>query len=406
MPIEFWQATSARAIGLWRDHPVAMTFGIMLVLAAARLLVYWAIAHDFGGLGHALCNYDCAWYEHTARAGYDLGPDGDAYGDTANWAFFPLYPLLLAAGSAIAPPDGMTWTGILLSSACFAGFATLGALYLTATAPTPVTPGAPAGPPVPLAWLAFASLWPGDLYFALPYSEGLYALLMTASLLALTRRQPLGAAAASSALSATRPPGLLMTPVIILDRLQYLRRQHRAGRLRRAPWTVVGRVLLPIAVAPLGLFLFMAYLRWHVGDGLAFIHVQSAWNRHALPPWVFLWTGLTADDWGRVLHAPARESLSVEAAFGIAGLVLAVYQIKLRRYAEAWLIGASVLIASSSGLQSMPRFVLSNPVVIFALYRIASAAATWRRLALIGIVLGLIQLLFVVAWFIGAPVLA
>ena len=35
--------------------------------------------------------------------------------------------------------------------------------------------------PVPVAWLALVSLWPGDLYFAFPYSEALYALLMTAS---------------------------------------------------------------------------------------------------------------------------------------------------------------------------------------------------------------------------------
>ncbi len=404
--MEFWHSSLARMIGLWRAHPVAVTFGVMLCLTAMRLLIYWAIARDFGGLGHGLCNYDCTWYEHTARAGYDLGPNGDAYGDTANWAFFPLYPLLLAAGAAIAPPGSMTWTAILLSSACFAGFATLGALYLQTSASAPSAQGSRSGPPVAVAWLAFASLWPGDIYFAFPYSESLYALLMTASLLALIRRQPLGSAAASAALSATRPPGVLMAPVIIADRLRYLRRQHQAGRLRRAPWTVLGRVLLPIALAPLGLFLFMAYLRWHVGDGLAFAHVQSAWNRHALPPWVFLWNGLTADDWGRILRSPARESLSVEATFGLAGLGLAACQLKMRRYAEAWLIGASVLLAASSGLQSMPRFVLTNPVVILALYRIAATRMNWRGLTLIGGALGLIQLLFVLAWFVGAPVLA
>jgi hypothetical protein len=373
---------------------IAVSFSVMLALSALRLFVYWLIARGFGGAGHALCNYDCAWYEQTARAGYDLGPHGDIYGNTANWAFFPLFPLLLAA---ITPAVGdMSWAGILLSTTCFAGFAALGGLYLRPSSTEDA----------PLAWLGLVSLWPGDLYFAFPYSEALYALLMTASLLALTRQRALESGLASAALTATRPPGVLMVPVILADRLRTLWQDHRTGRLRQAPVTVLSQILLPAALAPLGLFAFMAYLRWHMGDGLAFIHVQSAWNRHALPPWLFLWDGLTANDWGRLFADPAQESLSVEASFGIAGLILALRQLWQRRYAEAWLIGASILMASSSGLQSMPRFVLTNPIVILALYRMGTTGASRRRLALIALALGLVHLLLVLAWFIGAPVLA
>jgi hypothetical protein len=388
---------------VWRRHPVAATFGVMLALSALRLLVYWLIARGFGGASHVLCNYDCAWYENTARAGYDLAPHGDIYGNTANWAFFPLYPLLLAVVAAVTPTGGgMTWAGILLSTACFAGFGTLGGLYLVQG----TREEAAARMPVPLAWLGLVSLWPGDLYFTLPYSEALYALLMTASLLALTRQRAVESAWASAALTATRPTGMLMVPVIIADRLRYLWEHHRTGKLRAMPVTVLSHVLLPVALAPLGLFAFMAYLRWHMGDGLAFVHVQSAWNRHALPPWLFLWDGLAANDWGNVLAHPGRESLSLQASFGIAGLILALRQLLQRRYAEAWLIGASILMASSSGLQSMPRFVLTNPIVILALYRMAATGAPRFRLGLIALVLALAQLLVVLGWFIGAPVLA
>jgi hypothetical protein len=403
LPAALWEGERPAHPGVSRIQPVAVTFGVMLALSALRLLAYWAIARGFSGATHGLCNYDCAWYEHTARAGYDLGPHGDIYGNTANWAFFPLYPLLLAAVAAIVPSaDGMTWAGILLSTACFAGFGTLGGLYLqqgdTATATTRL--------PVPLAWIGLVSLWPGDLYFAFPYSEALYALLMTASLLALKRRQVMASALASAALTATRPPGVLMVPVIIADRLRYLWEHHRADTLRQVPVTVLSRVLLPVALAPLGFFAFVTYLRWHMGDGFAFIHVQTAWNRHALPPWLFLWDGLTTNDWGRVFAHPARESVSVEAGFGIAGLILALRQILGRRYAEAWLIGASILMASSSGLQSMPRFILTNPIVILALYRMGATGAGPRRLVLIALTLALVQLLLVLAWFLGAPVLA
>jgi hypothetical protein len=412
-PARLWRAEvdTGLRFGVWRLHPLVATGSIVLTLCAARLLLYWLLARGFGGLGHALCNYDCAWYEHTARAGYDVAPAGDRYADTANWAFFPLYPLLLAAASVLAPPDGMTWAGILLSTLCFAGFATLGGLYLQITEPGAQEAAAAAaaepGPfAVPLAWLCLVSLWPGDLYFAFPYSEALYALLMTASLLALARRRLAQSAAWSAALSATRLPGIVMTPIIIAEGLRRLLRLHRAETLSASPATAIGQILLPIALAPLGLFAFMAYLRWHMGDGLAFVHVQSAWNRHAMPPWIVLWDGLTANDWGRVLAHPAGESLSLEAAVAVAGLILAGRQVLQRRYAEAWVIGATILLASSSGLQSLPRFVLTNPAVIFALYRLGTQGATRRRLILIGLALGLVQLLFVLAWFIGAPVLA
>ncbi len=408
LPAHLWQSEAETGIRFtfWRLHPLVATVSILLAFCVARLLLYWLLARGFGGLGHTLCNYDCAWYEHTARAGYDLAPDGDRYADTANWAFFPLYPLLLAAVSALGPADRMTWAGILLSTLCFVGFATLGALYLRMTEPGEQDAPTAAGFAIPLAWLCLVSLWPGDLYFAFPYSEALYALLMTASLLALTRRRRVEAAAWSAALSATRLPGIMMTPVIAVDGLRRLIGLHRAGMLRAAPATVIGQTLLPIALAPLGLFAFMAYLRWHMGDGLAFVHVQSAWNRHAMIPLIVLWDGLTADDWGRVLAHPARESLSLEAAFAVAGLILAGRQMLQRRYAEAWLIAATILLASSSGLQSLPRFVLTNPAVIFALYRLGTQGATRRRLILLGLGLGLVQLLFVLAWFIGAPVLA
>ena len=34
------------------------------------------------------------------------------------------------------------------------------------------------------------------------------------------------------------------------------------------------------------------------------------------------------------------------------------------------MIGASILMASTAGLQSLPRFLLTNPITILALFRI------------------------------------
>jgi hypothetical protein len=389
---------SLRALArqLWRSHPTLMALGLVGAFCAIRLTIYALLAQSFGGLTHGICNYDCPWYEQTARYGYDVTPRGDLSSNVANWAFFPLYPLLLGAFSGLVPAgEGFTWVGILLSTACFAGFAMLGAVYLQHKRFGAL-----------LTWFAFVSLWPGAVYFAFPYSEALYALVMTAALLTLSRHSVMGSAWCCAALTATRPTGLLMLPLILVDRLAFLRRAWVDGLLRRQPAGVLSQAILPLAIAPLGLIAYMAYLRWHMGDGLAFLHVQAAWQRHSLPPWTFLWEGLTAYDWTRILKHPAEESLSVQALVGCAALALAIRQVFARRYAEAWLIGASVLLASSAGLQSIPRFVLTNPVVILVLFRMAVTGASTRRLWVIGIGLGLLQIGLAVAWFVGAPVLA
>jgi hypothetical protein len=411
-------ATQALGLRLWRSHPIGVALIVVALCSALRLGGYAILAEGYGGMAHGLCNYDCAWYERTAQYGYDLGPRGDLAGNTANWAFFPLFPILLGIVTALTGSgEVISWAGILLSTALFAGFAVTGALYLQQTGSFG-TPEASSAHGLPrlrflLLWIGFVSLWPGALYFAFPYSEALYALVMTAALLALTRRKIVSSALWCALLGATRPTGMLMVPLILIDRLAYLRRAWSNGEARPSRVEVLGNVILPLALAPFGLILFMAYLRWHMGDGLAFIHVQSAWHRHSEAPWTLLWEGLAADDWGRIFKHPAEESLSVQAAFGVAGLLLAFRQICIGRYAEAWLIGASILLAASSGLQSIPRFVLTNPIVMLVLFRMAITSATLRgnalsprRLWMVGAGLGMAQIALAVAWFIGAPVFA
>jgi hypothetical protein len=389
---------------LWAAHPILVAVGLLSLFSLLRLALYVLIADSHGGFAHAICQYDCYWYQDTARHGYDLTSRGDPAGNTANWAFFPLYPMLLAVFAALRLGDpALTAAGVMISTACFIAFGTLGALYLRHT----VTDRAKAEGFVPIiAWLGFLTLWPGTLYFSMPYSEALYALLMTASLFALIRRRPVSAAIGCALLDATRPTGLLMAPVIGVERLRMLWGAWHSGALRRDPIGHAAAFILPLAIAPLGLVGFVAYLHWHVGDGLAFGHVQAAWHRHSLPPWDFLWEGLVAHDWSQVFASPAHESLSVEAAVGILVLVLALRQALVGRYAEAWLIGASILMASTAGLQSLPRFLLTNPIAILALFRILRGSLPPRAFWVLTLALGAFQLLMMLGWYTNAPILS
>jgi Mannosyltransferase (PIG-V) len=399
-----FDAIAAGAQELWSAHPVLVTVGLLTLFSLLRLALYVLIAGGHGGFAHAICKYDCYWYQDTARHGYDLTSRGDPAGNTANWAFFPLYPMLLGVFAALRLGDpALTAAGVVISTACFVAFGTLGALYLRHTAADRAK--AEGFAPL-LAWLGFLTLWPGTLYFSMPYSEALYALLMTASLFALIRRRPVNSAIGCALLDATRPTGLLMVPVIAVERLRMLWSAWQSGALRRDPIGYAASLILPLAIAPLGLVGFVAYLYWHVGDGLAFGHVQAAWHRHSLPPWDFLWEGLAAHDWSQIFASPAHESLSIEAAVGILGLVLALRQTLVGRYAEAWLIGASILMASTAGLQSLPRFLLTNPITILALFRILRGSFPPRAFWAVTLVLGAFQLLMMLGWYTNAPILS
>jgi hypothetical protein len=387
---------------LWATHPVLVTAGLLILFSLVRLGSYAVLADQVRGFAASMCQYDCFWYQDTARHGYDLVTRGDHAGDTANWAFFPLYPMLLGLFAALRLADPvLTTAGILLSTACFIGFGACGAVYLRQTSRT-----VQAGLSPLLAWLGFLTLWPGTLYFSMPYSEALYALLMTASLLALLRRRPVTASIGCALLDATRPTGLLMVPVIAVERLRMLWQAWGRGSLRRDPFGHAAGFILPLAIAPLGLVAFVAFLQWHMGDGLAFAHVQVAWHRHTLAPWIFLWEGLATNDWWRLVATPRQESLSAEALVGLLGLALALRQALVGRYAEAWLIGASLLMASANGLQSLPRFLLTNPIAILAVFRLLHDNLSPRLFWMLAGGLGLLQFFMVLGWFSHAPILS
>src|SRR5688572_15337169 len=61
----------------------------------------------------ALCEFDCDWYRSILERGYDVETQGQAVGHAANWAFFPIFPLLSEATSSIGLGDE---TALLITS--------------------------------------------------------------------------------------------------------------------------------------------------------------------------------------------------------------------------------------------------------------------------------------------------
>ncbi len=365
--------------GLWKIAAIAAA------LAAVRLTTYAVLAHfdlPQAHLPQALCQWDCNWYLSIAQHGYDVARYDVGGFSRANWAFFPLFPLLVRAVTALAGTDPKV-AGVLISTAAFIAFATLGALYRRISR----------GETSPWNWLLLVSAWPFSFYFHAQYTEALYAALTTLVLLALTENRPLGAGIACAALTATRPTGILLAAWIGLRQLRYI------GSANTPRHTLIW--LLPTAIAPLGLLIFMAFLYLHAGDALAFHHIQSGWERQGGNPLTVLVHALSRFDPSH----PHPGALYLPG-WAILGLAAAAWLLAARRFAEAWLCGMTVIVALASGtVFSVSRYVSASPVFLFAVADLMNKIRQpWLRWAIL-LAMATLQVFLVLAWYRGADFL-
>ena len=349
-------------------------------LIALRLAVYAALAPN--GLARDLCQWDCGWYLSIAQSGYDLAPHLVRGLWQANWAFFPLFPLLVrltATLTGIAPMIA----GAAVATLALWAFTVLGWLYRVRTRPNAS----------PWPWLLLLAAWPYGFYFDAAYSESLYAALTVACLLALQTGRPWLAAAACASVTATRPTGVLLAVWFGVQRLW-------RARLARSPAEAV-RLLAPAAPAPLGIIGFMAFLWRHVGDPFAFATIQSAWGHTLRNPFAVLLDALRAADPGN-----GRIGVFYLVGWALLGLGAAGLLAAKRRPAEAWLCAATVLMALLSGVVwSMPRYVACNPAFLLAAADVLEVLPLPSSRAILLLAFAAVQVVFLVGWFRGAAFL-
>jgi hypothetical protein len=97
----------------------------------------------------------------------------------------------------------------------------------------------------------------------------------------------------------------------------------------------------------------MAFLYFHIGDALAFQHVQRAWGRpFGLPP-VFVWNALLQGPKEGWVPTPSQ-LLGVTT---ILGYVLSIVLLVKRRFAMATYALIALTLPLFAGMASMLRFV-------------------------------------------------
>ncbi|WP_240230601.1 hypothetical protein [Devosia lacusdianchii] len=358
----------------------ATLFVLLLPLAFAllgTLIRFLAFRYQlpdipFTNYFQSLCRWDCGWYVRMAETGYDPFPVPNRT-NAGNWAFFPFYPMLVGVITKLVPlPTIVTASLVSIATAYAAVIAAWPLLGRSRKAY--------------ILYAAFMLSGPVSIYFTTFFTEVMFVLLTTLVFRFLGRSNYLGAAAATALLSATRIVGVFASLSIGVQALMDYRRNR--GTWRGVIGGLLGqpRLVLAIFIAPLGLFAYMAFLHYWIGDGLAFSHVQRAWGRQIANPILYLWQGLNAWPDDERWLTPSQ----ILALAATAGIVLTGILAWRRQWPAAVFALLCIFIPLSAGLASMLRFmsgmapltitamtILGRNRIIFMLSLAALLAGAW-----------------------------
>jgi Gpi18-like mannosyltransferase len=291
-----------------------------------------------------LRSWDGAWYLDVARHGYPHSvPTLDGHAAQSTIAFFPLFPLLVRAVAAL-PGVSYLAAGVAVATVCG-----LVACLLIWHIAALVADREAADRAV-----ALFAFFPGSFVLSLPYSESLMLVLAAACLLFLLQRRWLGAGVAAALATATRPNAVVLVACCTVPAIAAL--HHRTKDWRRA--------LIAVALAPVGILTFFAFLAARTGTKAAWFRVQhDGWGERM---------SLTGT-WQKVhfvLHHGARDANLFLTVMGTLFVVVALVAMVRNRQPVvlvAYTIGILGLALLSRTLGARPRFVLTAFPLFIAL---------------------------------------
>lgn len=334
-------------------------------------------------------SWDSEFYLSIATVGYDdpairivETPDGDF---SMNYAFFPLYPLVVRVVRApltllgLTPIGASALGGVIVS--LLGTLAGMIALYDIARARL----GEAGGIRAAVSLLIF----PSAFFLAQVYTEGLFVGLCFGALALMRRRHLLAAALLAALATWTRSVGVFLIIPLALAWLGILRdREWSLSRLdTRFVLQGLAVILLPVA----------AYLIWQAAVGTPFNAVQTSWFGRQFFNMDQLGWGLE-----RAIHTfVSGENPQGRVYFGLefAAVIFAVIAcvVTARRYPLIALFSliAIVLSATSGAPQSLIRYMLVVPSVHLMIAQFGKSEAFDRSWTILSVLLlGILTALF------------
>lgn len=197
---------------------------------------------------------DSGWYESVAYNGYEDPREGKPT-PQRNWAYFPLYPLLLAATDSTVAVGATLWAAML------------GAAFLLNVIVQRIH-----GSEVAKWATLFFLYWPWSYSVSSLRPEAMLGFLWLASYAAFYKDRYGWSAAAAFLAALAKPNGFLIA--ILLGMLAWMKwHEPGAEKQRNYAWQ-----LLAIAAGPAALLLFSAYIWSVTGSPLSWATIQKTWG--------------------------------------------------------------------------------------------------------------------------------
>ncbi len=276
-----------------------------------------------------IIQWDATWFQGIVNDGYQYhGPD-----QLANIAFFPIFPL---ATRAVSWP---LYDNTVLAGWAVSLIALIGAGYFLRKLVLEFHPKAVADETL-LLLLTF----PAATFFWAPYTETTLLFFAIASMYYARRGEFWKAGLLGFVAALSRPPGMLIViPLVIEYCLRYWNRP------------LFRRELFALALPPLGLASYFAFLWASFGDPMAYFKVQSAWGRGFVLNAEHFWTGSPA----------AAANLGMDITYLVIGVALSILVLwRVRLSYGVYCLAAIFLPVMTGTLMSMNRYV----GVLFPIY--------------------------------------
>ncbi len=203
--------------------------------------------------------WDSVWYIGIIKNGYMLTPLTGPAGmvGQADWAFFPLLPIFAKVFCLFGFSPELS--GIIVNQIafllCIWGFYLILLDYVSHTQA--------------LFGVFIFAISPFNIFVSAAYSDTLFMLFSLLAFYNLKKGNYWLAAFYGAFLSATRFFGIIYLVVYLYDAFFVTRRRNFA-------------LILQCLLISSGLLVFMLYLYLHIGDPLAFYHIQKAWGHLAV----------------------------------------------------------------------------------------------------------------------------
>lgn len=264
--------------------------------------------------------WDTGWYLGIAANGYSATAIA-ILGNQANYNFFPLYPLFMRLLGYVTRDNYLS--GIIISNVALL----VSCVFLYKLVELDEDRD------TALRSVKFLFLFPTAYILSGVFTESLFLALALACFYYARKGNWFLVGMLGFCLSLTRAVGVLIILPVLYE---YLKSKP------------LGRDIFYLLLIPFGIFVWMVFNFSLTGDFLAFIHIQSTWNRSLTNPLVTIYSALFSNNIVKLF-----EAIFTVISFSI----LILFYNKIRT--SYWIFGMFCLITPLlTSIDSMPRYTL------------------------------------------------